>query len=723
MSYVHLMSPIKVAGKTYKNRMIASPALAGLIMPDGAFPEDQYRHYEQKAAGGCASVTIGETEVNFVYGNKSAFPPPTDYRDFQSRQFREWCRHASMIHSHGALALVQLCQSGNLRQKSMYCEGPGYGPDAMTAFDGTEIRAMTEEIMADTVESWCLAAKYMKAAGFDGVNLHFGHSWLPHQFLSPRSNHRTDEYGGSAKNRRHFPLRILKALREAVGSDFILELRISGSERCEGGMTMEEVGDFCVEAEPYVDIIHVSAGVYRDPTTNRMDGPASPMATGMYPSMYRPNISNLEEASYIKRRVNIPICIVGGIRNPADADRIIAEGLVDMVAMGRQVNKADPNFANKVTADDCDEIDQCIRCGICMGGTAITLRKKDKQTLALKQKENAPQTGGDDYYKFEGPRTKKIPADADFYRVFSNSPKQGAVPDYCSVNPYHDRGDMMPDGSLPRTRVKKKILVIGGGMAGMQAAITAADIGFDVVLCEQSASLGGIFRFADHDEHKYDLKQFKDRLIRRIAKRCWIDLRTNTKVDAALIAEVKPDFIICAIGSSQAKPPIVGLENAKPLLEAYGDDVKGKRVVLLGGGLSACESALSFASRGAADVVIVARRNELALGPLDSHKMDLFRLYKQYPIRPYLSAAIERIMPGKVLLQCPDGPVELEADEIIYALGMQSNPSDMLRKAAGSIPFELAGDCVEPTKVYHAIYDGATAALNAYHLFNRTNET
>ena len=170
----------------------------------------------------------------------------------------------------------------------------------------------------------------MKKVGFEGVDLHFVHSWLPHQFLSPRSNHRTDQYGGSLENRMRFPLRILEGVRQAVGDDFILEMRISGSERCEGGMPLEEVAEFCVRAQAYVDIIHVSAGVYRDPTTDRMDGPVSPMATGMYPSMYRPNISNLHEAAYIKKRVSIPVCIVGGIRNADDAEKIIAEGKVDL---------------------------------------------------------------------------------------------------------------------------------------------------------------------------------------------------------------------------------------------------------------------------------------------------------------------------------------------------------------------------------------------------------
>ncbi|MDO4853752.1 MAG: NADH-flavin oxidoreductase, Old yellow enzyme family protein, partial [Clostridia bacterium] len=245
MSYEHLLQPLTVAGRIYKNRMTASPALAGIICPDGAFPEEDYRVVERKAAGGCASVCIGETEVNFVYGNKSGFPPRIDYTDWSGRQFREWRRHADMIHRHGALALVQLCQAGNLRQNSTGCTGPGYGPDALTAVDGTPILAMDEAIMADSVKSWQEAARYMKAAGFDGVNLHFGHSWLPHQFLSPRTNHRTDEYGGSIENRMRFPLRILAGVREAVGEDFILEMRISGSERCEGGMPLDEVTEFC----------------------------------------------------------------------------------------------------------------------------------------------------------------------------------------------------------------------------------------------------------------------------------------------------------------------------------------------------------------------------------------------------------------------------------------------------------------------------------------------
>ena len=722
MNYPHLMSPLPVAGKLYKNRMTASPAMAGLILPDGAFPEDQYRLYEQKAAGGCASVCIGETEVNFTYGCKSGFPPATDYTDYTSRAFREWRRHADMIHRHGALALVQLCQSGNLRQNSFGCEGPGYGPDEMTAFDGTVIHTMTEEIMADSVLSWQRAALYMKAAGFDGVNLHFGHSWLPHQFLSPRSNHRTDEYGGSAENRRRFPLRLLRGVREAVGKDFILEMRISGSERCEGGMTLDEVTDFCVEAQEYVDIIHVSAGVYRDPSTDRMDGPVSPMATGMYPGMYRPNIANLPEASHIKRHVRVPVCIVGGIRCAEDAEKILADGLVDLVAMGRQLNKADPNFANKVTAGRGDDIDGCLRCGICMGGVMTTLRRKDLDRLGLKEapRPGPPAPGARPV--FAGPFTPAMPADTDFFEFFRNSPPMMPGPDYCSVNPYIGQKHMMPDGSLPRTHVRKKILVIGGGMAGMQAAITAADIGFDVVLAERAPELGGIFRFTDHDRHKYDLRRFKDRLIRRIGERGWIDLRLNTEADGAFLRSAAPDFVILAVGSSQYAPDIPGLrENAVPLLEGYGLDMAGKRVVVLGGGLSGCEAAYCFADSGAAEVSVVGRRDRLAPGPMDSNKMDLFRGFARLGVKEYPGREVREVLPGRAVLEGENGRETLEGDVILYALGMRSNPTAGLEAAADAlgIPWETAGDCVEPTKVYHAIWDGAAAALDAWSLFNK----
>ena len=255
----------------------------------------------------------------------------------------------------------------------------------------------------------------------------------------------------------------------------------------------------------------------------------------------------------------------------------------------------------------------------------------------------------------------------------------------------------------------------------MQAAITAADIGFDVVLAEQESELGGIFRFADHDTHKYDLKRFKDRLIRRIGKRSWIDVRLNTRVDGAFIQRERPDFIICAVGSSQITPPIPGLaEHAVPLLEGYGGNYSGKRVVMLGGGLAGCEAAYDIADRGAAAVSVVEMQAQLAPGPTDAHKIDLFRGFEHYGIRQYPSTRVTGVLPGKVLADGPDGPLELEADAILYAFGMRANPTAALREAAGDIPFELVGDCVEPTKVYHAVYDGVTAAIRAWRRFNET---
>lgn len=295
-------------------------------------------------------------------------------------------------------------------------------------------------------------------------------------------------------------------------------------------------------------------------------------------------------------------------------------------------------------------------------------------------------------------------------------------PDYCSVNPYFDRPDL-PDGKLPFTEVKKKVLVIGGGMAGMQAAITAADIGFDVVLAEKEAELGGIFRFADYDVHKYDLKRFKDRLIRRIEKRSWIELRTNCTVDKAFIEKEKADYIICAIGSSHVVPPIEGLaEHATALLDGYGTDVHGKRVAVLGGGLSACEAAYHFADSGAAEVTVVARR-ELAPGPLDANKIDLFRGFDARGVRRLTGVQLQSIGDGCVRYAGPEGDGELACDIILYALGMKANPTEALREAAGETPFETIGDCVEPTKVYHAIYDGVSAAIHAWKHFNHEENT
>ena len=233
-----------------------------------------------------------------------------------------------------------------------------------------------------------------------------------------------------------------------MGKDFILEMRVSGEECMDGGMHTDETARFCQMAQDYVDLIHVSVGVYRNP-----------ILSGEFSSMYQEHGLNAQAAETIKKMVRIPVVLVGGINDPAQAEELIASGKCDFVALGRQLT-ADPEFANKAQADREDDINPCIRCFKCFPGP------------------------------LEGVEI------TDILNIYG-----------CTVNPT----EFFYDEEFLNTPIQspKNILVIGGGIAGMEAAVTACDRGHHVTLVEKTDKLGGLLNFTDTDNYKIDLGKFK----------------------------------------------------------------------------------------------------------------------------------------------------------------------------------------------------------------------
>ena len=209
---------------------------------------------------------------------------------------------------------------------------------------------MTVEMMEKTAAQWAEAAWNCKALGFNMVNLHGGHGWLLNQFISPRFNHRTDEFGGSMANRARFPIMVCKKIKEVCGDDFLIEYRMSGSERIEGGMTLEDGIEFAEIIQDYVDLLHVTSGVYQDHVN-----------TKAFSSMFDKHGCNLDLAEAIKKHVRIPVVAVGGFNGPDQIEDAIASGKCDFVAMGRQ-QFADPEFVNKTLKGREDTIAPCLRC-------------------------------------------------------------------------------------------------------------------------------------------------------------------------------------------------------------------------------------------------------------------------------------------------------------------------------------------------------------------------
>ena len=229
--------------------------------------------------------------------------------------------------------------------------------------DGVPVKALTEEMLQDIVASYGITAALAKRAGFQMIMIHGGHGWLINQFLSPYFNKRTDKYGGSLENRCRLAVEVLKAVREAVGPGFPIEFRMSGSELFEGGYDLKEGVRIAQTIEPYVDLIHVSAGTYQ-----RGFGDT-------HPSMFKDHGCNVYLAAEIKKHVSIPVATIGGLNDPAQMEEIIASGKADIVYMARAL-LADPFLPRKVVENRENEIVKCLRCFTCMAERAATSTRR-----------------------------------------------------------------------------------------------------------------------------------------------------------------------------------------------------------------------------------------------------------------------------------------------------------------------------------------------------------
>lgn len=647
--FPHLFSPITIAGKTYQNRICAAPVHAQKIRASGELLEYETRLRTSCAAGGFASICMGDVMVDPKYQN---FPDAPDFTVFDSPQADGYRKIAALMKEHGAVALAQLGHVGAHRMFN--CGWETVGPCDLIRDDGMIIRAMDEKDMLRACRAFADAAFWFRSMGFDGVMVHAGHGYLLSEFLSPRDNRRTDEYGGSRENRARFPVRVVQAIRDRCGPDFVIEVRVSATEGLPGGIEPDDIVTFGRMLEGTADILHISRG------NNNFN---MNWLTRQYSSFHDPHFINLDMAAYIKARVGLVVSVVGGINSPEEAERAIAEGKTDLVALGRQIF-ADPEFPNKAKNGRAEDISRCLRCGVCNGNGS--------------------------------------PSVAPFPLIANDRP-------HCTVNPMFFRS-----GPRPRAEHSRKVLVVGGGAAGMQAAITAAEQGHTVVLAERNGWLGGILRFTDHEHSKADLRNFKNLLARRAAER-GVDIRLNTPCSEALIRETVPDVIIAAVGSTPVMPPIPGAaEHAVPVLDVFEGAPVGQRVVMLGGGLGGCDTALHLAAEGK-EVTIIEMQPEVPNGGTNGYKQFTRQAFRErgVTVRTYLKCVA--VHPDGVDAEdTADGTLyHFPADTVVMSLGMRPN-RDIVRSIeamAGGIPVIPVGDAVAARTVMEAVWTGCSAAL------------
>jgi thioredoxin reductase len=429
---------------------------------------------------------------------------------------------------------------------------------------------------------------------------------------------------------------------------------MSGSERMEGGMTIEDGIEFAKIIQDYVDLIHVTSGSYQDHVN-----------TKAFSSMFDAHGCNLDLAEAIRKNVHVPVVAVGGFNAPEQIEEALASGKCDFVALGRQ-QFADPEFVNKALLGHEDQIAPCLRCSC--------------------------------------------------FNPLASDPGARPIPElwHCAVNPWGQRE--LRWRNAPKPKGKRKVVVIGGGVSGMYAALTAAERGHDVTLLEKEHKLGGLLWFTEVD--KESLLRFRDSLIAR-CKYNGVNIMLNTEATRETLESMAPDAVICAVGSHPFVPPIKGVENATHALEAYKDlsKLKGKKVVIIGGGAIGCESGYFFASQCGATVQILEARDEMCKDSYPSQRAALLPRMEKAGMILTCSVKVEEIHSSEnsSLVEFTDQNGETHmtfADIVYYCCGNRAN-DDIVKSLEGVCPwFVVTGDAKQARTVKQATYEGFCAAMD-----------
>lgn len=662
--YPHLFSPMKVGKNLFKNRIFLAPThLPITIDQDGFLTKEGQTYYGNMAKGGCAAVHLGEVIMDRT--NSLAHEDHLNMVDENTLQtmntFNEYA------HIFGAKTSVELNHSGHFAMPQFGDGSDPMGPVEMDMPAGTHVRAMNEEDMAYVCKVYAKAANMAKRCGCDMVCMHMGHGWLLGGFLSPLINTRTDQYGGSRENRMRFPRMVLEAVRKAVGPDFIIEARLSGEDCVPGGIEIEDSIAYVKMIEDVVDLAHFSAGNRLFPETRAI----------MHPSHFLEEGHNVHLAHKAKLSgVKIPIGAIGSIQNPEYAERVLAEGKADYILMARGL-VADNDWANKARAGKADDIRPCIKCFRCMDLAG-------------------------------GKRTVSRHNIADYLTEFPSVTRRIE----CSVNPLH--GNAMCKLNFPAPKRTKKIAVVGGGPAGMMAAISAAERGHEVILFEKTGELGGQMHYAKHVWFKVDMEAYRKYLIHQVEK-SRIDLRLNTEATPDLIKTLAVDAVIVAVGAEPFVPNIPGAKSEKvwTAIDSYGrEDQLGNHVVLIGGGMVGCETALHLSSKGK-KVTLVEMLDVLAPDGIYTERLHTIHYLNEDENVTVLtdSRCVEITAEGAVIAG-PDGEKKLiAADSVVLSAGMRSLEAERDRFNGLAYDVIAIGDCLKVGSISSATATAYNAAL------------
>lgn len=641
-----VFQPFAIGKMELKNRLVFAPMVSGhAAVVTGEVTDNLVDFVGACARTGVSRVGIGATPVDLGRA-RDFFGCLSATRDTDVAGIR---RLSEEVHRYDAKFSIELLHAGRIAQPEALAERKAYVPWLAPDMDPEKYMQVGEEEMDEVISLFCNATRRLAEANVDEVLIHGAHGNFVSGFLSPATNQRTDEYGGSFENRIRFPLKLLKVVREEVGSSINMEYRISQNEYAEGTISLEEIIAFLQQASQYIDSAHLSGGWIFDPNWIRK----------MMPSYCEPRCLNVERGALIYEALDIPTVIVGNINTIEAAEEILAHDQADLVAMARS-NLADMEMVSKAYRGKPETIRPCLRCIECA---------------------SRPAMGG-------GVR--------------------------CSVNPQLGRETKY--ANIGKADEKKRVMIVGGGPAGMQAAQIAVKRGHDVTLYEKSDELGGRLKEASALYKKVDTHKKYMQWSINATKECGATIKLNTEVTPEMVIAENPDVVINAAGGIHRKPPIPGIECEKvvSITDADCGTVPiGKKVLVMGGGISGLECAIQLAYLGHETTIIdMIPMDALWREVMDELRSGLLELKDIHNVTLIDDAVITRISPDAVEYRKNDGTLgTVEADTYVSSFGIAPH-RDFNLALKDTIPdVKVVGDAREPNNIFWANMDAFNVAV------------
>lgn len=649
MEYNMLFSPLKIGNVEIKNRIVMAPMMMGFGQFNGNATEKMINYYEERAKGGTGLIITEITRVNDLTG-ASSFGQLAASKD---RNIESISCLAERMHKHGAKIFVELHHPGrqnvnlmintvpisvlcdnimpkNLYSKLLYGSIVPLGKKLVekdlffrtvspsksnrSKFAGSTNKALSVSQIKKIISQFGDAAYRVKKAGCDGIELHASHGYLIQQFLSPETNKRTDQYGGSLENRMRFLLEIIDDVRKKCGKDYPLIVRLTVDEmydkigQSNKGYTLSEGIEMAKILEKKgIDAIDVSSAGYD--TFNYWLEPTT------FECGWRKNL-----AAEIKKSVNIPVIAANLIRSPEQAEQQLQEGIQDFVALGRP-HIADPHWCNKVLENREDEIKRCVCCLYCFESMM----------------EGA-------YIGEHG---------------------------HCSVNPFVGReGEKLPENGNSR-----RVVIIGAGVAGLTAAELLAKRGFDVTVIEKEKQAGGQINLADKPPHKGKLHWCAEDLLTN-AEKAGAKIIYGVTATKDIIAAYSPEYVINATGGNAVQPKAFEGENVVTVTEILNGNIKveNKKVCVIGSGMTGLETSELLCEAGN-QVSIVEMADEIAPGAWFQHLDDALPKLKRYNTRFYTSSKLTEIKSDGIVIENTKTKKSehLPCDLVVLSLGVRSD--------------------------------------------------